>query len=92
MQVISFRLIPNAGNLKADASVQIGQTKLHGFNVIQQPGQRPYVSPPKREWTDHNQKKQYGKPLVELPEAHFEKLQELLLERYRQVSQESGNV
>ncbi len=83
MQITAFRII-NAGNLKAAASVMVGKTLVHDFQVVQQPGQKPYVSPPKKEWMDASGKKQYGKPLIEFPDPIFQELQTLVLARYQE--------
>ena len=54
------------GNLKAFIDVQLGPSvTIFGFRVIQQPGQKAYVSPPQREYTDQDGKKHYA-PMLEL--------------------------
>jgi DNA-binding cell septation regulator SpoVG len=54
------------GNLKAFVDVQLGPSvTIFGFRVIQQPGQKAYVSPPQREYTDQSGQKHYA-PIVEL--------------------------
>ena len=52
--VTTIKPIPNAGNLKAFASVQLGPVILDGFRVIQQPGQKPWVSVPQEKGSDGN--------------------------------------
>lgn len=52
--VAKFVRIPNAGNLKAFASVQLGPVILDGFRVIQQPGQKAWVSVPREKGADGN--------------------------------------
>lgn len=57
---------PNkAGNLKAFVDVQVGSTlTIFGCRVIQQPGQRAWVSPPQREWTTPDGTKKFS-PVIE---------------------------
>jgi DNA-binding cell septation regulator SpoVG len=51
-------------NLKAFVDVQLGAVVVHGFRVIQQPGQRAWVSPPQREWMADGRKR--FAPVIEL--------------------------
>jgi DNA-binding cell septation regulator SpoVG len=54
------------GNVRAFVDIQLGTTVVvHGFRIIQQPGQKPWVSPPQREWTGDDGKRHYA-PVVEL--------------------------
>jgi DNA-binding cell septation regulator SpoVG len=56
----------SAGSLRAFASVQIGPAlTVHKFRVIQQVGQRAWVSPPQERWEDREGQAKYT-PLVEL--------------------------
>lgn len=43
---LSVRAVQNPGNLRAFADVKIGPLVVTGCRVIQQPGQRPWVSMP----------------------------------------------
>jgi hypothetical protein len=45
VEVLKVTPIPNGGNLKAYISVRVGPwTNPHGIRVVQQPGQRAWVS------------------------------------------------
>lgn len=58
IEVLDVRRVENAGNLKAFATVRAGCLKIHGWRVIQQPGQRAWVSVPQerdQEGRRHNQ-------------------------------------
>ena len=47
--VLKLTPTPGAGNLRALATVQIGPLVIHGCRVVQQPGQKPWVSMPQRQ-------------------------------------------
>jgi DNA-binding cell septation regulator SpoVG len=54
------------GNLRAFVDIQLGQSVvIHGFRVIQQPGQKAWVSPPQREYVGADGKPRYAS-IVEL--------------------------
>jgi DNA-binding cell septation regulator SpoVG len=56
----------SAGSLRAFASVQIGPAlTVHKLRIIQQAGQRAWVSPPQETWTDREGQTKYT-ALVEL--------------------------
>lgn len=50
--VIKVTPVPTPGNLRAFADVQIGPLVVTGCRVIQQPGQRPWVSMPQTQADD----------------------------------------
>jgi hypothetical protein len=49
IEVLKVTPIPNGGNLKAYATVRVGHWTIHGTRVVQQPGQRAWVSLPQAE-------------------------------------------
>lgn len=49
IEVTAIRRLSGRGNLRAFASVRYAGMTMHGFRVIQQPGQRPYASLPQTE-------------------------------------------
>jgi DNA-binding cell septation regulator SpoVG len=65
------------GNLKAFASVRLGGVVVHDLRVVQQPGQRPWVSLPQREYEKDGQKK--FTPIVELTEPLKREVSRLVL-------------
>ena len=66
VQVTNMERFEQAGNLKAFADVKIGKSlRVYGFRVVQQPGQKAWVSPPQRTWDGQDGKKKYS-PIVEL--------------------------
>ena len=65
MIILTISTPSNDGPLKAFVDVQVGTTLIvHGCRVIQQPGQRAFVSPPQVAWTGQDGKKHYS-PIVE---------------------------
>jgi DNA-binding cell septation regulator SpoVG len=54
------------GNLRAFVDVGLGPSiVIRGFRVIQQAGQKPWVSPPQQEYAGADGKRHYS-PIVEL--------------------------
>jgi hypothetical protein len=54
------------GNLKAFCDVQVGSSlTIYGFRIVQQAGQKPWISPPQRSWTGDDGKPRYS-PILEL--------------------------
>jgi DNA-binding cell septation regulator SpoVG len=54
------------GNLQGFADVAFGTFLIiRDFRIVRQPGQRPWVSPPTREWQGEDGKRHFA-PLVEL--------------------------
>jgi len=54
----------NKGNLKGLAIVDIDGIIIHDLRIVQQPGQKPWISPPQKSWTDDQGKTHYL-PLIE---------------------------
>ena len=66
--VEQIKELNSTGNLKAFAKVNIGgKLKIHGCRIILQPGQKPWVSLPKMEWTGKDGKRRYY-PVIEVPQ------------------------
>lgn len=65
IEVVGLKTLPS-GNLKAFASIKIGPLTLHDFRIVQQPGQRAYVSVPQRSYQDTTSKTKYS-PACEMP-------------------------
>lgn len=49
IEVTKFTPTPNAGNLRALATITIGPLTIHGCRIIQQPGQAAWVAMPQRQ-------------------------------------------
>ena len=80
VHVINIRPVQR-GNLKAFCDVRLGGILVKDFRVIQQPGQRPWTSPPQREWTDANGQTRYA-PVVELTDRLKQQVQQAILEAW----------
>jgi DNA-binding cell septation regulator SpoVG len=52
IEVLEIRPLEGAGNLTAFATVRLGAVVIHSCRVIQQPGQRPWVSLPQQQAKD----------------------------------------
>ena len=66
IDVVAIKPLTKAGNLKAFASVRLGGVTIHDCRIVQQPGQRPWVSLPQREYEKDGQKKYSA--IIELTE------------------------
>lgn len=77
IEIIALRPLPNGGSLKAFASVRLGGVTIHDCRVVQQPGQRPWVSLPQREYETDGQKKYSA--VVELSEPLKREVSRLVL-------------
>jgi DNA-binding cell septation regulator SpoVG len=80
VEVVTFKPVQTASTVKAYASVRLGGVIIHDFKVIQQPGQKPWVASPQREYTV-NGKRHYA-AIVELSEALKERVTALVLEEW----------
>ena len=52
MEVLSIHAVAGAGNLRGLVTVRLGALVIHGWRVVQQPGQRAYVSVPQQQNRD----------------------------------------
>ena len=74
----------SAGSLRAFASVQVGPSLVvHKFRIVQQPGQRPWVSPPQETWKDREGRTQYF-PLVVLTGSLKTRVEAAILQEAQQ--------
>lgn len=80
VSVVALRKL-SQGNLKAFVSVKVGPLTVHDFRVIQQPGQRAYVSVPQRSYQDAEGKTKYS-PALEMPEVWKTAIQAAVLDAF----------
>lgn len=59
IEVLDVRRVENVGNVRAYLSLRIGGVTIHGCKVVQQPGQRPWLAMPDRQWTAPDGKVRY---------------------------------
>jgi DNA-binding cell septation regulator SpoVG len=77
--VIASRHI-NKGTVRAITDVGLGLSlTLREFKVIQQPGQRAWVSPPSQEWQGTDGKRRFT-PLIELTGSLRKRVEQAILE------------
>ena len=70
------------GNLRGFADVRIGELVVKDLRVIQQPGQRAWVSPPQKEWLKPDGTRGYA-PLVEFSPALKATIESMVLDAWR---------
>ena len=87
IQVLEIKPVDNS-NLKAFVKIKIGETTFHDFRIVQQSGQKVWVSPPATQWT-RKDGKTYRKVLIELPRRLKEAVSNAVLEAWNK--QEGGN-
>ncbi|MDA2931166.1 SpoVG family protein [Acidobacteria bacterium AH-259-O06] len=74
--------LDGTGSLKAFASIDIGgKLKIHGCRVIQQPGQKAWVSLPQREYIAEDGQKKWAR-IIELPTRVKDAVSEAILEAW----------
>lgn len=66
IKVLQIKSINGNGNLKAFATVQVDDWIIHDWRIVQQPGQRAWVSVPQMAWTGEDGNKKY-KALISIP-------------------------
>ncbi len=59
IRVENLKLLDGAGNLKAFCDIRYPEVLICGCRIIQQPGQRAWVSPPQREQSGSDGKRQF---------------------------------
>jgi hypothetical protein len=65
IEVVEIKLV-NGGPLKCYASVQVGDWIINDWRIIQQPGQRAWVSVPQTSWKNKDRQVQY-RALLSIP-------------------------
>lgn len=77
IEVVALRPM-DRGNLKAFVSVRLGGVTIHDCRIVQQSGQRAWVSMPQREYADAEGQKKYS-AVVELSDALKKVVADLIL-------------
>jgi DNA-binding cell septation regulator SpoVG len=81
IRVLSIRDI-NKGAVRAVADIGLGPLLIiKEFNIIQQPGQRVWVSLPSREWQGDDGKRRFA-PLVELTGSLTQRIEQAILQAW----------
>ena len=89
IEVLEIKPLLNGGNLRAFVKLQIGETIFHDFRIIQQPGQRAWVSAPQAMWIDKDSHTRY-KTLIEFPHRLKSIISEAVLSAWQQQQQEAA--
>lgn len=66
IEVLSIKPVSRCGNLKAFVDIRIGALEIHGLRVVQQLGQRAYVSLPVVEYTRRDDGQRAFAPLIRI--------------------------
>ena len=65
LSIMEIKRVANGGNLKAFVSLKFNdQITIHGFRIVQQDGQQPWLSVPQQEYTDKNGNKRYRQTVI----------------------------
>lgn len=83
IKVEKLRKVEGRGSLRAFVDLRIGRTLFRSWRVVQQEGQRPWVSPPVESWEDRDGKRHYRR-LVEFPDELKRRVDEAVLKAYNE--------
>ena len=83
IEVIALRILPGDRSLKAFADVQIGSWTVHDFRIVQQRGQRAFVSPPQVSWKDPGTGEIRFKGILTIPPEHKQMIDTMILHAYQ---------
>jgi DNA-binding cell septation regulator SpoVG len=90
IEVLSVKTVQGQGNLKAFASIRIGALEIHGLRVVQQRGQRAWVSMPQVE-SERDGKKCYY-PMMKIHDKGLKQaITEAVLEAWQKGESGNGN-
>jgi hypothetical protein len=70
------------GNLRGFVDIRIGELTIKDLRIIQQPGQRAWVSPPQKEWVKPDGTRGYV-PLVEFSPVLKAMIESMVLDAWR---------
>ena len=73
----------NGGKLKAFASVKVDNIIIHDFRIVQQDGQRAWVSVPQVSWKDNQGQIKY-KALLDIPGELKQRIEVAILSAWEQ--------
>lgn len=68
IEVLDIRHVQKPGNVQAFVSVRLGGVTVHGAKIVQQPGQRPWLAMPDKQWAGDDGKPRYT-AVIELSPA-----------------------
>jgi hypothetical protein len=88
--VTNIRPLANAGNKRAFVDVTVNAWKINAFAIVQQNGQRPYVSVPQSSWINKSTGKTVHRNLLELPESDLEAIRAKVLEAWKEFKESSA--
>ena len=91
IEVLSVKPVQGRGNLKAFPDIRIGALEIHSLRVVQQPGQRAWVSMPQAEYYDRDGQKCYY-PMMKIDDRGLKQaIMEAVLEAWQKGESGNGN-
>jgi DNA-binding cell septation regulator SpoVG len=86
VEVVAIKPLSNKGSLSAFASVRLGGVTIHDCMVVQQFGQKAWVSLPQKEYTTRAGEKKYA-PVIELSDNLKKQVNEAVLTAWERGAQ-----
>jgi DNA-binding cell septation regulator SpoVG len=81
IKIVEMKAIDGEKPLKAYASIQLGNWIIHDWRVIQQPGQKAWVSVPQSSWTGRDGRIKY-RNLITIPGEWRKRIEEEILKAW----------
>lgn len=85
VKILGMRRLNDGRPLKAFVSVQIDGWTVNDFRIIQQNGQRAWVSPPQVSWKGDDGKLRY-RPLLSMPPESQQRIEVTILSAWHKES------
>lgn len=92
IEVVEMKILSGNGDrrLKAFVSVKVGDWALHDWRIIQQPGQRAWVSVPQASWRDESGQVRY-RALLSLPGELKQRIDVAILSAWEEEKNKIGS-
>jgi len=81
IKVVEMKVLDGEKPLKAYASIQLGNWIIHDWRIIQQPGQRAWVSVPQSSYKGKDGKARY-RNLITIPGEWRQRIEEEILKAW----------
>ena len=82
IEVLEVRRVEGGGNVRAFLALRIGGITIRDAKIVQQPGRRPWLAMPDRQWTGADGKVHYV-ALVELSSSFKQRVTDAALAAWR---------
>ena len=91
IKVVEVKSMNDGRPLKAFVSVQVGDWIIYDWRVVQQPGQRAWVSVPQVSWKDNDGKVKY-KALLSIPGGLKQRIEVAILSAWEREKKECSPI